>query len=287
MVEQNINTKRGEELNQLSRLLFDAAAMKWYLAFIFDLLAGLISLIFSLWQSVTDSARLWAALLVMVLFIVAYMFRQKFEAQYDMAETMRRQSILTEGLGLAVKDWMFSEWRRRVGASILNKFNLVKRNEDYYVTDKKSGPRRLLEMTQESAFWTRHLYSKLLDYVNWLCGSSALLLLIVILALLTGTIPSSIAPSIPYGIFLVVPILIASNILGWNFKLRRLINSICDIEKDMEELVASKRVDETSVLRLILEYNCQVSNGFPIPSIIFKKEYDRINLEWVNLHKAS
>jgi hypothetical protein len=273
-------------LNQLSRLLFDTAATKWYWATILEVVGGIISVILSFTDSITDIWKLWGAALVMSLLVAGYILRQIFESQYEMAETMRRQSVLTEGLGFPIKSWMFSEWRRRSGRRLLKRFTLVQRNDDYYVTKKPPGSRRLLEMTQESAFWTRFLYSRLLDFAVLLCLFAILLLAAVLIAILTGSIPDSIMPTLAYGIFLAVPILLTSNVVGWVLKLRRLISGICSIEKDLEELASASDVDQESVLRLVFEYNCQVAAGFPIPSFIFKMEHNRIAQEWEHAHKG-
>ena len=284
MANVNINLKRGEELNQLSRLLFDTAARKWYVAFGLELVAGLASVVLSLLPSLSDTAKLLSATATALLLVVAYVLRQKFENQYDMAETMRRQSVLTEGLGYPIKIAMFSEWRRRVGKRVLAKFTLTARNNDYYVTKRRPSAKRLLEMTQESAFWTRFLYSKLLDIAWIACGVSTLMLTAVVVALLLGAVPKGATQTFTYGVFLVIPVLLTSNIIGWVLKLKRLVGSICDIEKDMEELAKLTRPDEASVLRLVFEYNCQVVAGFPIPSFVFNREYARIQQEWDNTH---
>ena len=114
MVKVSVHLKRGEELNQLSRLLFDTAARKWYIAFLLELIAGFASVTFSLIQIMPDTLKLCSAAATAALLVFAYILRQRFELQYDMAETMRRQSVLTEGLGYPIKSAMFSEWRRRV-----------------------------------------------------------------------------------------------------------------------------------------------------------------------------
>jgi hypothetical protein len=192
---------------------------------------------------------------------------------------MRRQSVLTEGLGFPIKSWMFSEWRRRSGRRILKRFTLAQRNDDYYVTKKRPGARRLLEMTQESAFWTRFLYSRLLDFAKLACLVSFVIFGAVVMGVLTGAIPDGAVPAVAYGIFLAVPLFLTSNVLSWVLKLQRLIDSICSIEKDMEELAGSATIDQESVLRLVFEYNCQVAAGFPIPSFIFNMEYKNIEQE--------
>jgi len=284
MVKINQNAKRGEELNQLSRLLFDNAAIKWYLAFILDLVVGGVSAIFALINGVPDNIKLASACLTVVLAIVAYILRQKFESQYDMAETMRRQSVLTEGLGYPIKILMFSEWSRRAGRKIRRKFKLVERNVDYYVTKKKPSPSRLLEMTQESAFWTRFLYSRLLE-LSWIILILFILIVtVVIMSLLLGTAPNSIKPTLSYAVFLIIPILITTNVIGWILKLKRLILSISEIEANIESLLEMTQPDEASVLRLVFEYNCQVVAGFPIPNFIFNSEYNKIQDEWNRLH---
>jgi hypothetical protein len=43
-----------------------------------------------------------------------------------------------------------SEWRRRAGRRILERFKLKPREPDYYTTTEASGPARLVAMTLES-----------------------------------------------------------------------------------------------------------------------------------------
>jgi len=284
MVNINPNLKRGEELNQLSRLLFDSAAVKWYWAFLLELLAGIIALVFSLVRELPDNLKIVTAAIGVVLIVTAYLLRQIFDDQYDMAETMRRQSVLTEGLGYDIKPVMFSEWRRRAGSRILSRFTVTPRNADYYVTKKRSSPARLLEMTQESAFWTRFLYSRLLELAKIPLIIFILIVLGVILSIILGAIPTEIIPTLSYAVFLFIPIVITSNVIGWILKLRRLIASITEIENDIDTLSRLSRVDAPSVLRLISEYNCQVVSGFPIPSFVFKSEYSHIQDEWNKVH---
>jgi hypothetical protein len=88
---------RGEELSQLARFLFDDCADKWYAAFGLEVFAGILALILDL----LNLPSLWAlggALLGLALLILAYYLRLLFEDQYHSAETMRRQSVLTEAL---------------------------------------------------------------------------------------------------------------------------------------------------------------------------------------------
>jgi len=65
------NRQVGEELNQLSRLLFDSAARKWYGAIALEVGAGVLAAVFNL----IDLAGDWAlagAVLVTVLLVVRH-----------------------------------------------------------------------------------------------------------------------------------------------------------------------------------------------------------------------
>lgn len=106
----------GAELSQLARFLFDSAAAKWYTALTVELLAAVVSVVVSLVGPTGNAATISAAILVLALF-VAYGLRLRSESQYDLAETMRRQSVLTEGLGWPLDGFLVSEWKRRAGAN--------------------------------------------------------------------------------------------------------------------------------------------------------------------------
>lgn len=279
MANQNNNAKRGEELNQLSRLLFDSAANKWYAALALEVIAGGMAVGFNFLNLAGDT-RLWAAAGVALLAVLAYTLRQWFEWQYDLAETMRRQSLLTEGIGLSISNMLYSEWRRRSGQRILAKLTAKPRDAGYYETTRRVGPKRLLEMTQESAFWTRALYARLRALAIVLSVVGTLLIVALFMSLSFQSIPDSLASSIAYAAFLLVPVLLSLNMIGWTLKLNRLINGIAKVESDMETLHKSSNIDEPSVLRLIFEYNCQLAAGFPIHNLVFKLSHDAIQKEW-------
>lgn len=273
------NKKRGEQLNQLSRLLFDNAANKWYWAMGIEVVAGLIG-ISAIFFSLSDSWKLAIAILGFILLSMAYYFRLRFEDMYDTAETMRRQSILTEALGWAIDRTQFSIWRQKAGKKILDKFKLQPRNKDYYVTKHSVGPRRLLEMTLESAFWTRHLYCKL-QQIIWVLFAIVVIISIVVISIaVMNIIPESSKVPIVQAVYFFLPVVLSVNLFGWALKLNRLINSICEVEKGLENLKKQRRVTEQEVMRLVSEYNCQVTSGFPIPSVLFKLWYQEIQELW-------
>lgn len=271
--------RRGEELNQLSRLLFDAAATKWYWATGLEVAAGAVGLAFGVADVTGDLAIAGVAAGVLLL-AAAYYLRLRFEDQYDTAETMRRQSVLTEGLDWPVNEIQFSEWRRKAGSRILDRFVVQPRDDDYYTTMAGFGPTKLLEMTAESAFYTRHLYGKVQPWLWGMFAGSLIMLAVVITLPALQITSASTDNQLASAVYLALPIVLALDLLGWALRLRRLQEAICEIEKDLEQLEQLRAADEPQVMRLVAEYNCQVVAGFPISSWLFNRSHREIRRLW-------
>jgi hypothetical protein len=269
----------GSELNQLSRILFDDAAGNWYAAAGVEIFAGILGAILSI-TGVSGDWALLGAIIGLALFGWAYYLRLRFEDKYDLAETMRRQSVLTEALGWPVERVQASEWRRSAGRKVAERFKVRPREEDYYTTPKPIGPGRLAEMTLESAFWTRHLYGKL-RIIVWAIFIGALIVSGLVISIPAfGVAPQGVALRIATAVYILLPVLLTIDLLGWAIRLGRLMASIRAVEVDLERLTNSGAMDTQQVLRLVAEYNCQVVSGFPIHPWIYRRWHDEIHELW-------
>jgi hypothetical protein len=275
----NHNQKPGEELNQLSRLVFGRAAKFWYCAIAIEFFAGLLGVMASIVRLPSDW-QLVFAICGFGLFALAYYFKIVFDRLYDDAETMRRQSVLTEALDWPISKTQFSEWRLKAGKGILDSFELEQRDPDYYETREKTGPGRLRDMTIESAFYTRHLYAKATKVLWWLFA-------VVVIGIVTAvsfsslkSLPQSSSFNVVYAVYLLLPVILSIDLLEWGIKLNARMGSICEIERDLERLEADGGVDLTQVMRLVSEYNCQVADGFPIPDWFFSRHHNEIKRLW-------
>ena len=214
------------------------------------------------------------------LFAYSYYLRLKFDGQYDTAETMRRQSVFSEALDWTVSQVQFSDWKMRASKAARRRIDIEKRDDDYYATKSRFGARKLLEMTAESAFYTRCLYAKLEGIITMLLVISTVSVVAVFTLLPLSFIPDQIALRIAYIIYLLLPIVLSIDLLSWKFKLSRLAKSIKEVETDIERLLKENRIDEKQAMRLVSEYNCQVAYGFPIHNRLFKLWHDDIKKLW-------
>lgn len=273
------NQKQGAELNQLSRILFNKAGSFWQLSVSFEFVAGLMAVAASLLTSTLEVNTIWAIASVIVL-AVGLFFRYRFEEIYDVAETMRRQSVLSEGLNWPISRAQFNEWKSRAGKKVLARFSVQSRSDGYYETQITPGAKRLAEMTFESAFWTKNLYKKLRTYL-WVILGMAAFIFIVLLTFIPLSISSQSSQTyLIYAIYLTIPALLSIDFLGLVLRIQRSISGLSDVEKSLEVLCAQEAPQVEEVMRLVSEYNCIVNSGVSIPDWLFKMHHDEIQSYW-------
>lgn len=271
--------QRGEELSQLARLLFDAAARKWYGAGAIEIVAGALGVALGL-LVIPDDLALLGAIVGLLLLFTAYLFRLWSEDQHESAEAMRRQAVLTEGLGWPVDRVQVSTWRAKAGRRILDKFSFTPRAEDYYTTEQDASPLKLAEMTMESAFYTRLLYTHLRVWVWIVLGVAALMSALALFASGFEFTSAATDNRLVLAVSLLLPLVLSFDLLGWGLRLGRQIKRICDIEEELERLTNDGKIAETDVLRLTAEYNCEVANGIPVLSWLFWRWHNDIRDQW-------
>lgn len=277
--------KQGEELNQLSRLMFGRAAKLWAWSLALETIGGVVAILVSV-VNLSPNAKHVTALTVFGILVTSYILKIVFSYQYDNAETMRRQSILAEALDWPIGATQFSDWRLKAGHKLLKKFKLKPRDENYYSTQQPTGPRRLLEMTIESAFFTRHLYGKIRKFVWTVCGLLGLFFILVLSFMPIDVISTQTRLEIVYLLYLSLPLLISLDLFGWGLRVARLERSIKEIECDLEKLESESEPGVVHVMRLVSEYNCQVIGGFPILDSFFRRWHDEIQELWNKRPKA-
>lgn len=273
------NIKRGAELSHFAELLFLRSSHEWHSGVGLEMATG-FTMVLAIEVGLPDEIKLLVALFGLVLFGVAYYLRFMSEDTFDMAETMRRQAAMSEGLGWPLNNHQFSEWKRRAGKQVLEQFKNSSRPVGFYDTKESPGPRKLLELTLESAFWTRRLYHKLRGLMwCFFFVIVGLALLIISLSVTQFTMKLQ-GVQLVSSVFLLLPAILLFDLLEWIFRLARLTDSIKEVEIDMERLEEQPELNETQVLRLVSEFNCIVSNGFPIHPKLYGRWHDEIKAMW-------
>jgi len=259
--------------------VFDAAARKWYLAGSLEILAGLLGLALALVVIPKDWALL-GAVGGLVILIVAYGLRLLAEDQHETAETMRRQAVFTEGVGWPIDRIQASQWLDKAGRRVRKQWRATPRDDDYYTTEQDISPLKLAEMTMESAFYTRLLYSRLRVLALCLLALAVVMSLAALLAAgfeFTSAVTDS---QLVLAVSLLLPLVLSLDLLGWALRLQRKMNGIFAVEEELERLTKDGHISGTDVLRLVAEYNCEVADGIPVLSWLFWRWHNDIRDQW-------
>lgn len=271
------NLQLGAELGKISGLLFDAVARKWQAALALEIAAGVIGAILAVWGP-DGRIGLAGTALGFLCLAIAYGLRLRAEVQYDTAETMRRQSVFTDGLDWPVSDWQIARWRQRVGKRIRELAQASPRPDDYFATRKLPGAQRLAEMTIESAFYTHYQYCLLRTWIL------RILVVVALASLGALMLPLFFSDStdevLGRTLYALLPVVFALDLIGWWLRFGRTLSNLESVQKSLEELRRTTTGDTNQVLRVVAEYDSQVANGFPLPSWLFDRWHAEIRAEW-------
>jgi hypothetical protein len=266
-------------LTNVARLQFDRAAIRWWGALGIELLAGLGATGVAICQPSGDWAILLAGISAALLG-ASYVVRLRSEAMYDDAETMRRQSVLTEGLGWKLDGADIVDWLHRAGKRAQLAVRSTVKEDQYFSSTAPVSAKRLAEMTFESAFYTRLTYAKLRAVLLRLLLLTAAILAITVIFALTRAVPETVDAFIAIAVLTFIPTLLSLDIIGWVSRLGRLVNDIRAIEGSLSRALSSAEPETTRVLRMVAEYNCQVIQGIPIPRFLFSRWHGEIAELW-------
>lgn len=271
------------QLSQAARLLFDLAAVRWYAAVAVEgvavVVAGAIALL-----SLGGDAGLYASGISMVLLLGGYALRLWAEDAHDVAETMRRQAAISEGLAWPIDRLQLSDWLRRAGRTVRARAAAEPRDDDYYSSPLRPGPERLARMTLESAFYTRHMQ---LWMRTWTVVATAFVIAVVGFILyvsLSQTVPVAVDRLVAGVVSIIVPLAVSANLVGWALSLSRTATAIRSIEEGLERTLHSAPTD-ASVVRLVAEYDSQLARSRPVHPAFFRWKHDELAELW--RHRSS
>lgn len=263
----------------MSRLLFDRAAKWWQVSLLFECFAAGLGVLLSL-VSLSLNESLLAAIAVVSTLLLAYVFRYRSNGTYDSAETMRRQSVLSEGLGWELGRAELMQWQSLAGAKIIAKAQLNPRPDDYYDNSLGGGYKKLAEMTFESLHWTRCLYSYLRSYCLIALLIATLAIATPIIISLFDFLPADARTALAYSAFVFAPAVLTLDLIGLVLKLSRSIDELNKLSVLLERPAKLQSPKPGEVMRLVAEYNCVVASGTPIPNWVWRVHASEIAQSW-------
>lgn len=231
----------------------------------------------------TELLSYFGAFINFLLAILWQVFAYKERRSHFIAERGRRAFLLATGLGLCISGKLYSDLVLQFTVSEAE----AKTYEDpeYFKAYGPSGYLRLAMMLEESAFWTKHLYDKS-AFRYWSLFLMGLITAVAGLLLLPALThgPSSLLVTQMFCLLLAWFITgdIFSAALGYSLAAR----AVDDVENRLSWIPSSKSLDK-DLLVILGDYNAIVQDAPTIPTSIYLKNREKLNLLWSERNRQS
>lgn len=204
--------------------------------------------------------------------------RVRSNAHYVLGESVRRPAMLQNGLGTKPSLLQLAKINAKYGIRFSGEPITPER---YYESKADPGARRLLEITEESAFWTGELAERMASLLRFVTGAA---LAVVVLAVFTA-----LQSGLPAGRGELVGRICMGTITLWCtgelFALYKKFDSLSrGVQRVLMDCEAIKEHPETDcgAAVVLAEYNCCLASAAVIPDFIYKWNREKLNLAWAS-----
>jgi hypothetical protein len=218
--------------------------------------------------------------------VLIFFLRYSAGDHQSRAEEIRRMAMMQDGLGIHPSPFTLARLQDRIGDLTHSEHPFL---GPYYGSKEPPGPRRLLDITAECAFFTGGNARRMWNILFALAAGG---LLVVLSALFTTLLfaGSTAAMQIAGKTALIV-------IAAWAFgdfasmacAFKELSESADRVLDGCEQALQGATAGDaasSSALALFSEYNCAVVKAPPIPGWIYRRYQDRMNTAWRTHHQA-
>jgi hypothetical protein len=224
------------------------------------------------------------AITVFLAQIGLFVLRQFADHFQDHAEGIRRMAMLQDGLGIQPSPVTMARLYASVGGVHSGEPSFL---GSYYESSLPLGPRRLIEMTAECAFFTGENARWLWRRLAWIAGTG----LVVAVAAFLGAVLFTDSPTAPKLVAkIVIPAMAfcaAGDLASMAFLFRSMAESCNQVLLDGEHALQQRedsQAEQNAALVLFTEYNCAVVKSPPIPAAVYRHRQSILNQAWRNRH---
>ncbi|WP_216665204.1 hypothetical protein [Pseudoruegeria sp. HB172150] len=217
------------------------------------------------------------AILNFVFLVIWWILNSFYERRQSAAHAARRASMISNGLG---QEFSASETRRLTEKMNVDKDAAAKlERSDYYSSTKEPGPHRLVELVQESAFYSSRLHTS--------SGQTITILIGIILVIYACIAALAVPQSTNYALMLLVRMffaatlfILSADVLGARNKHLACAKITNEILLRSEMLLEVDPIPEIDALLLMEDYTSAIERAPEIVPKLYGIKRDRLNDLW-------
>lgn len=267
-----------DQLIKLFESNFDSAKSMWIGGMIFDALSAMLSvaIVFTRGSDTT-------LLVGIIVFCLLYSFYLRISRKrtISLAEEIRTVHLVDNGLGNNVQLSDVEQYKQLSSNDALARFNArPDRNSPYYDVSDAPGPKRLLAMLHESAFFSWKISKRvILFYMGLLLIPLAIIFLSLVLVI---SFPQDQEYNSIYSQLLQISIafLIGLGIIESILVFRKLFSDLSEFNIVIVDTRSKRSTSKDKAVILAWRYAMLQSHGEIIPNKLFKRHGADIQAEW-------
>jgi hypothetical protein len=274
-----------ENLQKLRKIVAKTfrKAKRWYLAYVIWQLAILSLAVISIFSKLNPNL---SAMIAFASVLVAEFIRWRSDFWKSEGERAKRKWEITDGLGTALDGKDIADWLAARSKNFLNDVSANEIQGSLFNSVQPVGPRRAVENTQESAWWSRHLSRRMVIYL-------VLLLVFVLIVAFVGlavSISSLKATQVVQsgatvqnvgGIICVVLVCVFSiNLVRLVADFLGFSSECTDILRRCGELLKSSGIEVRDAMCVLHDYQTARNAAPLMPTFVWKRHGDHLREQW-------
>ncbi len=223
-----------------------------------------------------NNVLFWLAIFSFICMLRWFFLSQNQQRHRSAGDQARRAVLLISGLSAIPSAGQ--------NLRISDKFNVaitketLRREEDHFSTREKPGYKRLVEMIEESSYWTRYL-QKTSAKVMWILLSILVTIILIVIGAAITSFNSNSLISLSRGMIALMIFVISTDALGLLLSYKNAASSIGEIFNRVES-ISAKGYLESDALLLMLDYNSAIEKAPATLPLVYKLTQKKLNKKW-------
>ena len=262
----NIQTEYKHDARVLARELYDIAKGWLAVSLLCKLLAFMVGAVAIFLSAFSQQAPFFVA----ILSAAAELLVLRSDTYRGIAEAVRRKVDLQESFGWNISRAEMSDLLVKTPSKIRKRIETQTSSEPYFDSKEATGPRRALENTRESAWWSKHLAERIgqiyLIVMITLVAISLVVLIISIQTIQNFDVLSNIGRIVTATVMLIFSLSLIRMTIGY-YKFSQIS---ARIEEQAEQLLNNGSNDSVQAVKVMNEYHLARATAPMIPTWVWK-----------------
>lgn len=206
------------------------------------------------------------------------------------AETFLRKREIADGLGIAVDGAQIADWLAANPSGFLSDVGASEMEGSEFESVERPGPLRLVKNTQESAWWSKHLSSRMAFYLGVIllviviCALAALSFCISMLKKADGQ-GIAVTQNVGGIICSVLVFIFSINVIRLFIEFSAFATQSKETLKRCEALLNSPNLSERDALSLLHDYQTARNSAPLLPTLVWKLQCSHLREQWADFRR--